>query len=51
MTRKYFCESHRRASEACQEEVAEMMRRPVTFAQAKAQVERNVKISKNKETL
>jgi len=46
MTRKYLCESHRRVSEACQEEVAEMLRRPVSFAQAKEQVERNAKMSK-----
>lgn len=51
MTRRYFNQSHRQVSEACQEEVAEMMRHPATFAQAKAQVRRNVMMSKEKETL
>ncbi len=45
MKRKYSSDSHKRVSEVCQKEVAEMLQQPVSFEQAKEQVERNAKMS------
>ena len=41
MNRRYFSESHRKYSEACQKEVEEMSKQPFSFEQFEAQVERN----------
>lgn len=39
--RKYFNESHRRYSEACQKEVSEMSRHPLSHEEFRAQIRRN----------
>ena len=41
MKRRYLCESHRKVSEACQKEVAEMCKHPLTAEQKEAQMLRN----------
>ena len=43
--RKYFNESHKRYSEACQKEVAEMSKHPLSEEEFRAQIERNRKES------
>ena len=39
--RKYFNESHRKYSEACQKEVEEMSKHPLSHEQFRAQIKRN----------
>ena len=45
MERKYISESHRKYSEACQKEVAEMSKHPLSAEQKEAQMNRNRRIS------
>ena len=45
MKRKYISESHRKYSEACQKEVAEMSKHPLSAEQKEAQMDRNRRIS------
>ena len=39
--RTYFNESHKKCSEACQQEVAEMSKQPLSEEQFRAQIDRN----------
>ena len=45
MKRKYISESHKRYSEACQKEVAEMSMNPLTAEEKEAQMDRNKRLS------
>ena len=41
MTRRYFSESHKTYSEACQREVEEMSKHPLSHEEFRAQIKRN----------
>lgn len=45
MEKKYFSESHRKYSEACQREVEEMSKHPLTAEEKQAQMDRNMQLS------
>ena len=45
MEKKYISESHRKYSEACQREVAEMSKHPLTAEEKEAQMDRNRRLS------
>lgn len=45
MKRKYISESHRKYSEACQREVEEMSKHPLTAEEKQAQMDRNMQLS------
>ena len=45
MKRKYINESHRKYSEACQREVEEMSKHPLTAEEKEAQMDRNKRLS------
>ena len=45
MEKKYFSESHRKYSEACQREVEEMSKHPLTAEEKEAQMDRNKRLS------
>ena len=45
MKRKYISESHRKYSEACQKEVEEMSKHPLTAEEKQAQMDRNMQLS------
>lgn len=45
MKRTYINEAHRKYSEACQEEVREMMEHPLTREEKEQQIRRNLKLS------
>lgn len=45
MEKKYISESHRKYSEACQKEVEEMSKHPLTVEEKEAQMDRNRRIS------
>ena len=51
MKRKYISESHRKYSEACQKEVAEMSKHPLSAEQKEAQMRRNKRQSERRATL
>ena len=43
--RHYFSENHRKYSEACQKEVEEMSKHPLTAEEKEAQMDRNKRLS------
>ena len=45
MEKKYISESHRKYSEACQKEVEEMSKHPLTAEEKEAQMDRNKRLS------
>ena len=45
MEKKYINESHRKYSEACQKEVAEMCKHPLTAEEKEEQMRRNKRLS------
>ena len=45
MQKKYINESHRKYSEACQKEVAEMSKNPLSAEEKEAQMDRNRRLS------
>ena len=45
MEQKYINESHKKYSEACQKEVAEMSKHPLTTEEKEAQMDRNKRLS------
>ena len=45
MEKKYISESHRKYSEACQREVEEMTKNPLSADEKQAQMDRNMRIS------
>lgn len=45
MEKKYISESHRKYSEACQRELEEMSKHPLTAEEKEAQMDRNKRLS------